>query len=418
MVYQKFKGNRIGNLKLNRSINIFFMSFIYPTNTGYTKRMDLLIRWADMRFSNINFIIPKKGNITDEIIKVQLNFCDNLFIIDSDSCHQFSKVYSIKRLIYRLITGRHSKFDSTSFLNKKIVNSFKKVVVENKTDFFLNTRFNFGGLINFIPDDTIRIIDTQDIYTDIYVKYYTQIRRKWQKKILLGYREKGYFVKSEIDILSKYDKIIAITTSDYDKYYTIKSLSTKLLKVESVGIEPKKYAVSTVLNKEFDCLFVASNFNGTKKGISWFFNQVAPNFSCQISLCIVGSICDYVESEKLYNKNVDFKLQGIVNSLDHFYDKTKLVILPMQDATGTSVKGLEALAYGATIIATNTGVRFGGLENDFHCIITDDPKAFALAIKNLLMDDKKRFMLGKNALEFAKDKMSNNSAFKLLDSCI
>ncbi len=416
MGFIRFEGKRVNNVSLNRSINIFFASFVYPTDTGYFKRMDLLIRWADIRFSTVNFIIPKSADISNKIIIDHLQFCDNLFVIENKQ-HSFPIISSIQKIIYRLITGRYPKFDSSLFLNKTLIRNFKKVVNDFKTDYFLNTRSNFAGLIKFIPGGTISLIDTQDIYTDLYIKYCINGRTKWVQFFLLGYKENRHFVKSEIEVLNKYDKIIAISESDYLKYFSILLLRKKLLKIDSLGIEPKEFAVSTIIDKEFDCLFIASNFVGTQIGIKWFFDEVAPFLSIRISLCLVGAICDFVVSEKLNNINIDLRLQGFADDLDTFYHKSKIVTLSMPEATGTSVKGLEALAYGAAIVSTKSGVRFGGLENGFHCIITDNPKEFAFAIENLLIDQEKRSKLGDNSLKFAKENFSIKSTFKLLDRC-
>jgi glycosyltransferase involved in cell wall biosynthesis len=392
------------------------MSFIYPMSAGYHKRMDLLIRWANKRFSTINFIILHEDGFSNEIIEMHLKYCNNLFIVDYKQ-HPLPKLFSVQKLSYKLITGRYPKFDSPLFLNKTFGKNFGNIVNTYKTDYFLNTQNSFGGLIKYVPNSTITLFDTQDIFTDMYKKYSIHGKNNLMKKILLGFKENGYFVKSEIDILSKYDKIIAITESDFQKYFSIVSLRNKLIKVESVGIEHKEYPVSTIKNKEFDCLIVASNFMATQEGVNWFFNQVAPYLSKPISVCIVGSICDYIESERLNNCNVEIKLQGIVNNIDFYYAKSKLVTLLILDATGTSVKGLEALAYGAAIVTTSAGVRFGGLEHDIHCMIKDNPQEFAHTIETLIKDKERRFKLGERALVFAKDKMSLNSAFEMLDRC-
>jgi glycosyltransferase involved in cell wall biosynthesis len=132
----------------------------------------------------------------------------------------------------------------------------------------------------------------------------------------------------------------------------------------------------------------------------------------------VGSICDYIESENLNHPKINLFLKGFVNEIDEYYNKSKVVSLLMLSATGTSVKGIEALAFGAAIVSTTSGVRFGGLENGNQCMIADTPKEFANAIELLINDKQKRFILGEKALEFAKERMSIDTAFKLLDSCI
>lgn len=412
MGFTTFKGTRRIESTKNNSITLFLISFIYPISSGYHVRMDLLIRWANLRFSTVNLII-KSNNWTKENIDNHLAYCNNLFIIPTKKPSN-----QILKLFYVLITGRYPQFDSFLFLEKSLSMNFNKVFSENKTQYFLNTRNNFGGLIKYIPKGTISLFDTQDIFTDMHIKYGMFRRKKWLQKYLLGYKENGYFVKSEVTNLSKYDTIIAISDSDYKKYYSNLLLRNKLVKIESIGIEPKENAVATIQNKEFDCLIVASDFKGSQEGIQWFFSQVAPFLTKRISLCVVGTICDFIIDQNYKNEHVDLILQGYISDVSQYYNKSKIVILVMQEATGTSVKGLEALAYGASIVTTPSGVRFGGLENNTHCIIEERPKPFAESIEFLIQNPKKRIELGQKALEFAKEKQSIESAFKLLDSCI
>jgi len=414
MSYIKYEGRLNNNDLPKKSINIFFMSFVYPAGTGYLKRMDLLIRWSEKRFSTVNFIIPNRKDVSEDVIEMHLKYCTNLFLIDNHQ-HRFPKLYSIQKLAYKLIIGRYPKFDSPLFLNKYLSNGFAKVVHDFKTDYFLNTRNNFGGLVSFIPEGTVSIFDTQDIFTDMHRKYGMKGKSAWLQKLLLGFKEKGEFVKSEIEILTKYDKIIAISESDYQKYYSILPLQNKLSKIESIGIEPKEHPVSTFKTKEFDCLIIASNFIATQEGVKWFFNQVSQYFSKPISLCVVGSICDYIETENLNSSKINLSLKGFVNEVDEYYNNSKVVTLLMLSATGTSVKGIEALAFGATIVSTSVGVRFGGLESGQHCIIADAPKEFASSIELLLNDSQKRLELGSNALLYAKQMLSLEAVYSQLD---
>ncbi len=415
MSYSQFKGNRSSTISQQRSITIFLMSFVYPPTTGYLKRMDLLISWANQRFSDVTLIIPNIENISQDIIDAHLMRCDNLFLINKISRKQ-NKLLSLNRLLYKLITGRYPKFYSYLFLNSDLINGFSSIFEQHETDYFLNTRNNFGGLVHFLPSTIKTVFDTQDIFTEMYQKYSLNGKSKLLKKLLTGYKEKGEFVKSEADILKSYDRIIAISEADSLRYHSIQDLKNKVHKVESLGIQPKLTATACVTDKEYDLLIVASIFLATQQGIDWFINEVAPHFSKAISLCIVGSIGNYVKSQNYNIPMLTINIKGVVDSLDHYYNKSKIVPLCMLEGTGTSVKGLEALAYGAAIVSTAAGVRFGGMESEKQCLITDDPKQFAAAIELLLNDDEKRKALGVEALEYAKSNFSLESTYSNLDN--
>ncbi len=412
-----YKGSRVVDNPTKSSITIFFMSFVYPAHAGYLKRMDLLIRWVEKRFSTVNFIIPDREKVSLDVIHEHLKYCNNLFLVD-DKQPKFQKLLSVQKLVYKLLTGRYPKFDSTLFLNKPLINSFSRVINENKTDYFLNTRNNFGGLISFIPSGIKTIFDTQDIFTDMHRKYGMYGKPEWTKKYLIGYKEKGDFIKSELEILKKYDTIIAISENDFNKYNKLEFFKSKIVKIDSIGIEVKTNPTAISTSKQYDALIVASNFIGTQNGINWFFNEVSNHFSKTIKVCIIGSIGEYIIENKLFNSNLEVDIKGYVDSLDIFYEQSKIVALCILEGTGSSVKGIEALCYGAAIVSTTAGVRFGSIVNGKHCVINDSPKEFALSIEKLIANEDLRNLLGENALKYAKENFSLSSTFTQFDNCI
>ena len=415
MNYIKYNGKRFRENLPERSITIFFISFVYPVSTGYLKRMDLLIRWANERFSKVNFVIPNNKTTSEEVVEEHLKYCNNLFLVEHE--HQkFKKLYSLKDILYRLFTGRYPKFYSSIVLHQSLIDSFTCVMRDNRTDYFLNTRNNYGGLVHFLPKGIRTIFDTQDIFTDMHRKYGMYGKSKWYQKLSLGYRERGDFVKSESEILARYDKIIAISETDNQKYQSIVELKNKITKIESIGIDIQDSASVLEPIKEFDILIVASNFLATQKGLDWMINEVAPNFTKTISLCVVGSIGDYFNSKKYSQSNLEITIKGIVDSVENYYNISKIVPICMLEGTGTSVKGIEALAFGAAIVTTSAGVRFGGLESGKHCLIADDSKTFAYYIELLLDNEQLRHDLGRSALEYAKSEFSLESTYKQLDS--
>ena len=181
MNYNKFEGQRISLGNAENSITFFFMSFVYPINSGWQLRMDFLIKWANLRFSTINFII-NSNNWTKENIDNHLGYCNNLFVIASKKPKN-----RISKLLNILLSGRYPQFDSPLFLERSLGVNFGKVFNDYKTDYFFNTRINFGGLIKYISSGTICIIDTIDIFTDLHTKYSLRGRNKWLQFFLRGY---------------------------------------------------------------------------------------------------------------------------------------------------------------------------------------------------------------------------------------
>lgn len=70
-------------------------------------------------------------------------------------------------------------------------------------------------------------------------------------------------------------------------------------------------------------------------------------------------------------------------------------VVPMRIGGGVRLKLLEALALEAPVVSTSMGAEgVDGLRNDEHCLIADDPAAFAAAVLHLLDDQAHAARLG------------------------
>ena len=86
----------------------------------------------------------------------------------------------------------------------------------------------------------------------------------------------------------------------------------------------------------------------------------------------------------LVNEGVD--VIGEVDDIEAEYSRSRLVICPMPTGSGSSVKLIEACAYGRPIVATQTATRgFGSAIRD-DLQVADDPKAFAENCIRLIED--------------------------------
>ena len=418
MKIEVLKGNRsVGNLN-DKSITIFLMSFIYPSNTGYSRRMELIINWMNLRFKHVNFIIPCRGasNNNPLVVNFHLDKCNQLFLIHYENSN--AKLFSIKKLAYKIITGRYPKMDSSLVLDKALVKGFKQIFNNLETDYFFNTRIHYTGLVSFIPAKVISLFDTGDIFTEMYKNFSILNVNKFLKPLLCGYRESEVLFKSEKLSLEKYDKIIAISQSDFETYQDIDSLKLKTVKIDSVGFQPAATSVAKVPDKKYDLLLIASHFIATERGVNWLLNEVAPKLKKPLTLCVVGTIGEYIKSTKFEKSKLKIINEGIVKDIKKYYNESKLVVLCMLEGTGTSVKGLEALSFGAAIVTTQLGVRSLQVISEEHVYVADNSDQFATYIEELLVDKVKRENVGKKALKFYSENFSLDSAINALNQLI
>lgn len=416
-MYSKYLGKRKENGINVQSITIFLWSFIYPTTTGGLKRMAMLIEWANKKSLSINLIIPYSGEMPNrEIIDKHLEFCNFLFLVQEKNSRVSLFAIKIIRLFYALLTGRHPPMHSFMILNYALVKDIKSIFKGINIGYFLNTRHNFMGLVNFINNENvIKIIDTQDLYTDMYKKYSMKKRSYLMKKILCGYRENSQIFKSELNCLNNYKKIIAITESDYYFYKNSLSNVSNISIIKSINIKPRNISVTNNLNKKYDILIVASDFIGTRLGLDWLLHKVLIYFQNSVSICVVGSIGAYANSISNINHKIKLTIHGVVENVDKYYEESRVVALCMLEATGTSVKGLEAFSFGAAVVSTPAGVRFDESIPEDTCIIELEPYKFAEKLQQLITNSNQQKIYGNNALNYAKNFHDKNNIYDQLD---
>ena len=89
----------------------------------------------------------------------------------------------------------------------------------------------------------------------------------------------------------------------------------------------------------------------------------------------------------IFSNDRDIEITGVVNNLDHYYEKANCVIIPIFHSSGIKIKLIEALAYGIPIVSTPVGAI--GFKKVQTITVAGTPKSFAKAILKLLTCDNK-----------------------------
>jgi glycosyltransferase involved in cell wall biosynthesis len=85
------------------------------------------------------------------------------------------------------------------------------------------------------------------------------------------------------------------------------------------------------------------------------------------------------------------------------YSRAAVVLIPLLQGSGTSLKCIEALAYGKTLLTTSIGSRGYPVTSEKNAVICDDLSLFPRKIEALIADPKKRRFLEQEAKNFAAD---------------
>lgn len=138
-----------------------------------------------------------------------------------------------------------------------------------------------------------------------------------------------------------------------------------------------------------------------KYGVSHFVNQIFPLIRKQfpdVELHIIGKSND-TAFLNLLNNTPGVKALGFIKDISEEYKNSGIIIIPIYQGTGTSVKFVEGLLMNRPIVSTPIGVR--GLEdlceNNKHYLLAKDDYSFSENVISLLQSVEKSKRIASNA---------------------
>ncbi|MEY8200690.1 MAG: glycosyltransferase [Colwellia sp.] len=255
---------------------------------------------------------------------------------------------------------------------------FKRAVSKSIDDFLPDSvLINYAKLTPLIPRDYDgeAIIDTHDYQTQFLKEELEQNGNPDKISI-----EK--FRRSEISLLNRFDKIVAINRNEKNIFEKI--TNTKVYCVPAFcesNLEKKSF----MLGYEYDALFVGSISTFNVSGLLWFLNEVLPKVKSELPrfrLAVVGDVCKSKQIDQELYPNVDFL--GRVDDLKNSYNSSKAIIAPILSGAGMKIKVVEALSYGKPVIGTAKA--FDGIEvvNKKSALVEDSPELFSKVLVEII----------------------------------
>ena len=183
--------------------------------------------------------------------------------------------------------------------------------------------------IEYVYEKTLAKLETNIILK--ILKYIDAIKMKHIEKL----------------VLKKADKIVCISTSDYNVISKIYKDKTLLLP-HKIDLSPEKW--SGTKNKTlFFC--GAFYFHPNREAIEWILNELAPILSKDIKIKIAGKETDKIP-KRMIKDNVEILGYVLKEELYNLYKTSSAFICPIIYGSGVKIKVTEALGYGMPIMAT------------------------------------------------------------------
>lgn len=157
--------------------------------------------------------------------------------------------------------------------------------------------------------------------------------------------------------------------------------------------------------KDSSAIFIGSGWYPNIAAAQDIIDKIA--MKCpSVNFFIVGECCS-----KVKNVLPNVKCLGRVTSeeLSRLYSIATYALVPVLWGTGTSLKTVEAMAYGKVILSTQVGVRGIKFEHMIHGVICDDISRYAQLI-NMLEED----VLLKEALSSNAKTLANRYEYNLI----
>jgi SAM-dependent methyltransferase/glycosyltransferase involved in cell wall biosynthesis len=147
------------------------------------------------------------------------------------------------------------------------------------------------------------------------------------------------------------------------------------------------------------CFFVGSNY-GPNRTAAAFIRDLAGRMRDgsevnDIVFLVAGGCMAPI-------RDGNFVALGVVEGaiLSACYQRADIILVPLTEGTGTSIKSIEALARGGLVLSTTVGMRGLPVATGRHCVIEDDLLAYPQRILELLGDPDKAHALRTAAMAF------------------
>jgi len=268
-------------------------------------------------------------------------------------------------------------------------------------DFYIIDKTELSEILDYLPRDAPRILDTHDIISER------------SKKLQEYKQQRDPFELSkdeEIAIFNRYQGIICIQQDEYNLVSEWLDDDKVILAQHPVTPFPQRFQPGS---KKVG--FVASDWHANISGLNRFLEEVWPNLiSHGIELHVYGSVCSHFKN----NKNPNVFWHGFKQELKDCYQEIDIAINPVYYGAGLKIKSIEALSFGIPIVATSEGAS-GLTQLDGEAIlIAKNKEDFINKILLLLNDSDKRLSMRECGLDLINNKFSHEACFKSLKEFI
>lgn len=298
----------------------------------------------------------EKENIQEGIMQMK-NICRNVKAFPIRITTNENKGYIMKKAFLSLFS-RYS-LGTYKYIDTKFQEELEKTLLETQYDcvfFNILQMYIYRDKIKKIAPNVKIVLYEQNCETLIYRRYKNEAKNIL-KKIFLSIECKKLEI-FERGALNTADSVILLSQEDKN---TLEKITNRPISCEiiPIGVEDKcsikKYDLTK--KEKITMLFVGTlTWAANSEGLIWFLENVMPKFKNpdKYELYIIGKNPN-PKIQELSKKYENVMLKGYVESLDEYYEKSDVLVVPLFVGSGQRVKIIEAFARGMAVVSTPVG---------------------------------------------------------------
>lgn len=370
----------------------------YPPNTGGRmvtwKRIEKLSQRHDI------FLFSIVDSERD------FDYIDNL-----KKCCKEVYLYQRKRSLRVMVQSLFKPFPAVSRWNTGLSKKLEEKCEQIDPDYIV---VDFPQMLGNLSTDIIcrwKVVLNQHNIEHLTLKSIAKTQSSFLKKLSFKFVS-NQMRNYERKIYSRGRIYLYTFVSEKDKFYFEDEYSKKNTYLFPIGCEIK----NNVIHAQGHTVAYIANFSykPNEEGAIWFLKNVWEKVLDKVPDAVF-SLVGRAPSDTLIKQAQEtgnIVVTGEVDSVDEYYAKNNVIVVPLFSGGGAKVKLIEALGYGNSVVSTTEGIRGTNFSNRNELMVADDAELFASICIDMLKNpesyESMRAQAKQSSLQYSWDKIVND----------